>query len=212
MNAKELIGPFCIAWLCLLSACHRPATTAVEWTGREGFRDGDLVLRCGHGLESQAVTYQSGSTYSHIGILLYDSLQGELLVLHAVPGEAKRGEPEYLKREPLSEFFAPTRANVGAWMRINCPDSIARKAADYALQKVRDSVVFDNDYLLQDTTQLYCTELVWRAYLRQGIDISDGVRSDAPRTFCREQECIFPSDIIKSKTTLFINPFKSKSL
>ena len=212
MKTKKLFGLVCIACACVMSACRPSATTVVEWTGNEGFRDGDLLLRCGHGLESQAVTYRSGSTYSHIGLLQYDSLHGEWMVLHAVPGEAKQGQPEYLKRESLSEFFAPERATVGAWMRINCPDSIARKTVDYALQKIQDGVVFDNNYQLLDSTQLYCTELVWRAYMQQEIDISDGARSEVPRTFCREQECIFPSDIIQSKTTLFIHPLKSKVL
>ena len=201
-----------VALLWLVAGCSKPATTVVELSGEETFRDGDLILRCGHGLESQAVTYQSGSTYSHIGLLQYDSLQHVWMVIHAVPGEAPQGEPEYLKREPIREFFLPERATVGAYARVNCSDSIARQAARYAEQKVRDRVVFDNDYALLDTSQLYCSELVWQAYLHQGIDLSDSVRQEVPWTFCREGEAIFPSTITNSSKLLYVKPFKTKTL
>ena len=83
----------------------------------------------------------------------------------------------------------------------------ARAATAYALHKAAEKVLFDNDYSLEDTTQLYCTELVWRAYQTQGIDVSGGVRQEAPVFLCKDGEGIFPSHIEKSGTTLFVKPF-----
>ena len=179
-------------------------------SGEEEFREGDLVLRCGFGIESKAVTEASHSAYSHIGILHRDGQTARWNVIHAVPGEAAKGEPELLKCEPIDVFFAPDRAGQGAWMRIDCPDSVAAEAVRYALRKVAEKVEFDNDYLLADTTQLYCTELVWRAYLSQGIDLSDGRRSDVPTLFCKEGCCIFPCDLEQSSHALFVKPFETE--
>lgn len=180
-------------------------------TGQEDFREGDLVLRCGYGAESQVVTEASQSIYSHIGILHYDKLTAQWQVIHAVPGEAERGKPERLKAEPISVFYAPDRAIRGAWLRVDCPDSIADEAARYALRKVKEQVAFDNDYLLSDTTQIYCTELVWLAYLHQGIDLSEGHRHEVPTVFSEDGACIFPCDIEKSTKILYVKPFKTKT-
>ena len=127
-------------------------------------------------------------------------------MIHAVPGE---DEPEYLKAEPIAVFYGTERARIGAWLRVNCSDSLARLTTTYALQKVSDSVLFDNSYLLEDTTQLYCTELVWRSYLSVGIDVSGGNRHDVTRFFSAEGECLLPSDIEMSNTTLYVNPLKT---
>jgi Orthopoxvirus protein of unknown function (DUF830). len=196
-----------IVGICMLGCGRRaPVEMLVE---SEGWRDGDLVLRGGESMESWAVMRQSRSIYSHIGMLHYDSLAGEWHVVHAVPGE---DEPEYLKTEAVTQFFRPDRAQCGAWIRVNCSDSIARQAVKYALRKVEQRVIFDEQYLLQDTTRLYCTELIWCSYLAQGIDVSSGRRTSVPVLCSKEGECIFPSDIEQSGTTLFVKPFKLKSL
>ncbi len=183
----------------------------VDVTGQEDFREGDLVLRCGYGAESKVVTEASQSIYSHIGILHYDTPSAQWQVIHAVPGEAEKGEPEWLKAEPISVFYAPDRAIRGAWLRVDCPDSIADEAARYALRKVKEQVAFDNDYLLSDTTQIYCTELVWHAYLHQGIDLSEGHRHEVPSIFSKDGACIFPCDIEKSTKIIYVKPFKTKT-
>ena len=195
--------------LSLLSACADNRTSVVL-TGEEAFREGDLVLRGGCGAESRVVMDASQSLYSHVGILHRDSSEGEWMVIHAVPGEAERGEPEYVKCESLPSFYAAERAVSGAWMRVNCADSIAAAASRYALRKMREQVEFDNDYQLSDTMQLYCTELVWQAYLQQGIDVSDGHRHDVPTLVSKDGECIFPSDIAESSKILYVKPFKTQ--
>ena len=205
-HIKEGLTCLCGMLLLMLCGCD-VGRERVVLTGTEAFREGDLVLRCGWGVESQAVVESSRSIYSHIGILHEDSVCGEWMVLHAVPGEADKGESEYLKCEKITEFFAPERAKCGAWMRVDCADSVARNAARYALE---ENVMFDNDYLLTDTTQLYCTELVFQAYLHQGMDISDGNRHDVPLLFSKDGECLFPVDIEESTKILFVQPFKTQ--
>lgn len=200
--AAAFFVPVCVAF-CLCACSHKQAALSLE--DQDKWREGDLVLRCGNGMESRVVTNRTRSAFSHIGMLHYDSLKNEWQVIHAVPAE---DEPEYLKIEPVTRFFCPERAERGAWLRVDCCDSIAREAARYALGKVTERVLFDNDYLLDDSTKLYCTELVWRAYGKQGVDISGGRRHSVPTLFSKEGEGIFPYDIEKSETTLFVKPFK----
>ena len=198
---------FLMTLLCGCTAHH----DRVGVTGDEAFREGDMVLRCGWGLESQAVVQSSHSVYSHIGLLHYDTESAQWMVVHAVPGEAAPGQPECVKCEPLSVFYAPDRAKCGAWMRADCPDSIAAAAVGYALHQVASRVTFDNDYLLSDTTQLYCTELIYQAFLHQGLDLSDGHRHPVPTVISEDGACIFPCDIESSSKIIFVQPFNNQT-
>ena len=191
-----------------LTGCRRDGEL-VELAGQEAFREGDLVMRCGRGAESRAVTTASGAPYSHIGLLHYDK---EWTVVHVVPGEAPKGVPDTVKCEPIGEFFSAEKACRGAWMRVRCGDDVAAAAVRYALQKQQEGVVFDYDYQLTDTQRLYCTELVYLSYLHQGVDVTDGRRHSSLPFFCQDDIVIFPNDISESKTTLFVKPFKTKRL
>lgn len=182
----------------LVCGCSERKTFTVSEETKVQFRDGDLLFRCGSGMESKAVTSASGAVYSHVGILLFDSVKGEWMVVHAVPGESPKGEPDKLKVESLAEFFDASRAECGAWARVECDDETARSASRYAKMKADEGIEFDDDYQLADSTRLYCTELVWRAYLQVGVDVSEGRREAMPPFVGKEPTCIFPSTIAES--------------
>ncbi len=209
-NNKSRFNAALIVLICaVLSACSgkQQHVEAIDLSDSTEWRDGDIALRRGCGIESRAVTANGRSTYSHSGLLHYNCRDRMWEVIHAVPGE---DDPEYVKAEPLSVFYCNERAIAGAWLRVDCSDSIARQAVQYALRKVDEKVLFDNDYLLQDTTMLYCTELIWRSYLGVGIDVSGGNRHGAPKLICAEEACIFPSDLEKSASTLYVKPLRFK--
>lgn len=204
-----LFVQICLCLTLAFAGCSRADKYVCYEDAQAEWREGDLVLRGGNSLSSYAVMHRSRSVYSHIGLLHYDSLQGEWQVVHAVP---KEEEIFFLKTEPVSVFFSPERAQCGGWLRINCSDSIARLAARYALGKVAEHVRFDSEYLLADTTRIYCSELVWLAYGHHGIDVSGGRRRAVPELISKEGECIFPEDIQQSATTLFYKSLKTKVL
>ena len=166
-----------------------------------GLRNGDLLFRNGHGYESRVVTDLSAGDFSHIGIAYHDG--SRWCVIHAVPGEAAKGEPEYLKCEPIGEFFRPDRAKAAARARIDCRDSIADAATQHALQIVRRKVLFDNHSNLDDTSSLYCTELVRFVYADCGIDLCEDrwhrvpIQAKGPVIF---PEDIWMSPLLKHKT------------
>lgn len=167
------------------------ATVALQWrhsnlSGRHAqvlydttmLRSGDLLFRNGLGNESLLVTSTSNGDYSHVGIAM--STPSGWHVVHAVPGEAAQGQPDLLKCEPIAVYYAPDRAMAGAWARVDCSNAQATNAARAAMHKVDERVLFDNMYDMDDTTSLYCTELVRLSYLGQGIDLSEDRYAPTP--------------------------------
>ena len=170
-----------------------------------GLRNGDLVFRNGHGYESRVVTNLSSGDFSHMGIVYHDGRQW--CVIHAVPGEAGEDGMDYLKCEPIAEFFRPDRAKAGARVCVACSDSIANAATFHALQLVNRKVLFDDDYDMEDTTSLYCTELVRLVYLDCGVDLCDDRWHRIP--FHTNGPVIFPEDIWNSPLVIKKNKFST---
>lgn len=158
-------------------------------------RSGDLLFRNGIGYESRVVTGLSDGKFSHIGIAYHDGKQWN--VIHAVPGENEKDELEYLKCEPIADFYCNSRAKLGGMARVNCADSIANIIAEKALHIVSRKVVFDNNYDINDTTELYCTELVRLVYLAQHIDLCEDRWHRIP-IINTKAHVIFPEDIWNS--------------
>ena len=158
-------------------------------------RNGDLLFRNGIGYESRVVTGLSDGKFSHIGIAYHNGIQWN--VIHAVPGENEKGEPEYLKCEPLAEFYQKSRAKLGGSARVSCTDSIANIIVERALNIVKRKVVFDNNYEINDTTELYCTELVRHVYLAEHIDLCEDRWHRIP-VINTKAHVIFPEDIWNS--------------
>ena len=182
--------------LCLLmAACTKPVkgNEGVQYD-TIGLRNGDLLFRNGCGYESHVVTNMSAGDYSHIGIA-YRTAEG-WCVIHAVPGEAEEGEPEVLKCEAIAEFYRCDRAKAGACARVHCADSLADAAARHAMRLVERRVEFDDDCELEDSSQLYCTELVRLVYADCGVDLCEERRHKAP--IIAKGEVIYPEDIWKS--------------
>lgn len=145
--------------------------------------EGDLLFREGHSLDSRVVEAVSSGKFSHVGIVLKQ--KGKWYVIHAVPGEADDGF-DTVKMEPIAMYLQPDRCESAEVKKIDCVDSVAKAAALYAQTKV--GLRFDNQYDTDDSTRYYCTELVWQAYLHQGVDISKGRRHG--------NNHIYPEDIM----------------
>ena len=149
-------------------------------------REGDLAFRCGRGVFSRAVTSaEEDGRYSHVGIIVMDD--GKWKVVHAVPGEPEfKGDFDRVKIEDLDVFYGPDRAWCGELAHTGLIDSASVRAlCRDAIQAARDSVRFDNDYSLEDSSEVYCTEFVWRLYRRRGIDLSEGRRQRVNTLFVK---------------------------
>lgn len=147
-------------------------------------RSGDIAFRLGRTLESRAIAAEGG--YSHVGIVIrHDST---LQIAHIEPS---RGGSELTKYESLERFFHPDNATSGAVMRIEGLGSEQQATVENYLFSCKN-ITFDHDYKLSDTTQMYCTELAFRAFSEIGIDITNGIRHRVPLA---QEEVILPTDI-----------------
>jgi hypothetical protein len=190
----------------LLATCSSNADTTPLDVPVHLLRNGDLALRCGTSLESHVVVGVNGENgpYSHIGIVV--QIDGLWYIAHAVPGENERGEPEYVKLDPIQVYYGRDRAKLGCIMRVTDDSTVCRQATDYAQWAVGAKKVFDNNYDWEDSTELYCTEMVQRAYRHAGIDLAEDrhtrvVAALMPGTY------VFPCDIVANRSLRQIATF-----
>lgn len=197
-----------IAAIILLS-CHHDRKD--EYTGKSilpadtELKAGDIVFRCGTGMLSQVVLNADDGTYSHVGIVV-DSA-GRKMVVHAVPDEPDfPGDPDRVKMEGIDRFYDTGRASTGAVKR-HQDEAAASKAAHAAKEMYRRNILFDHDFDDSDSTELYCSELVERAYMKAGHDIAEGRRHQYQMPAITRNPIIMPSDIYESSQLKLIRVF-----
>jgi uncharacterized protein YycO len=187
--------------LFLLSGCSANESRDITC---ESLCAGDIVFRRGNGTKSRAVLYaDKEGMYSHTGIVV-QLADSSFMIVHAEPDHACG---DSLKLETIKCFFANKNAEKGAIMRFAYSAECTTQAADYALKLYNThSIVFDHDYNLNDSTKLYCTELVWRAYMQAGKDISNGRRT-AVNALSFSGDYLMPSDVYKNEKGIIIYEF-----
>ena len=138
----------------------------------------------------------SEGRYSHTGILKKE--RGAWYVIHAVPGEPDfKGDADRIKMEPVERFFDAGKASRGAVMHVQADSALACRAARSALGLFRKHLLFDHDYDLNDTTEMYCTELIDYVYRKEGIDLSEG-RTTSVNIPGMSGDYLMPNDIAQS--------------
>ena len=152
---------------------------------------GDLVFRRADSIGSQFVdTLDNKSTFSHVGIV-YTTLSGEAFIIHVLPLEK-----DVVQIEPLQVFLIKTTS-----FAIYRPQNIDKLIVEGAVQNALSWVGkkhFDKNFDLVTDEDLYCTELVYKAYKEAGIDIVDGKFNIVDFAFVDVKEVIYPSLIIEN--------------
>ena len=186
----------CFLWIHKKSDAFAqgPEETVLPEFPYSSMRPGDLAFRTGTGTYSRMLKVSSTDTvyYSHVGLLL--QIDSQWVVIHAVPHE-KEGPSDFerVKMETLDRFYDPSRALHGELVHTGF--EAGDRMTEAALSFVRDSVRFDSSFDLSDSSRLYCTELPWLLYRREGIDISEGRRSHRGFPTLGQEGCISPTDI-----------------
>ncbi len=125
-------------------------------------------------------------------------LDSNLFVIHTVPKE-NDADPGYIKFEPVEEFLSGGKAaRVGIYRLIQNSQDKINIASSYAYKCYIKKYCFDNNYDLMSDKQLYCTELIWKAYKLAGIDLVCN-RLKNINIIVTSRNMIMPSSIIESK-------------
>jgi len=158
---------------------------------------GDIIFRRGRSLVSTVVLLNDReSPFSHTGIV---SLEGGIpYVIHAVPGEPDTNGEERVKRDLLTEFLTPEKAARFAVFRLKNgdPDAVFQAAAT-AEGYYQNRLAFDKAFSIRSDDRLYCTELVWKAYLSAGLNLTGNRFARTNASFIADS-LILPGHILKS--------------
>ena len=160
-------------------------------------KNGDLVFRKGRSVESEIVLVTDrASLYSHVGIV--QIIEDVPFVIHTVPSDGNE-DSDLVKLEALSVFFNSENAAMGSIFRIKSSYAkTALMAAKNAQNFHKNKFVFDGAYDLESEKELYCTELVWKAYINSGMDLLQGDFDQLFGPF-NNAKIIFPSSLLKSQ-------------
>ncbi len=167
---------------------------------------GDVVLRQGNGMTSRIVMMADRhSSYSHVGMVT-DSA-GVMMICHAVPGEPDyEGDVDRVKLERPDKFFNAINASQGCVLR-HVDKQTAQRAAEVAMDVYRRGTLFDHDYNEEDTTCMYCCELVEFAYVRAGRRLLGDERHQFHAPGLDFESLMLPSDFLNSSKLKLIREF-----
>ncbi len=137
----------------------------------EALQEGDLVFRTGHDAVSGAVlALDPTPQFSHVGILA--RRDGAWVVIHSLP-PAFAGDLDGVRVEPLRDYLSISNARQAAVYRLaGGSREQVRAAVMEAFSYDRKHTAFDGDFDLKDHRRLYCTELVWLAFRKAGVDLA----------------------------------------
>ncbi len=125
-------------------------------------QEGDLIFRRGAGLWSAlfAEASRQDHRYSHVGVALRAG-SGEWVVIHASASDLTG--VGCVDIESLAGFLG----EAVAWeiRRPAIPGEALPAFIETLRRAARDHTPFDADFDLGSTEQVYCTELVWRAWM-----------------------------------------------
>ena len=161
----------------------------------DGVHTGDIVFFRGTRIRSMAVRFldPGPGAMSHLGILI--RTDSSLLVAHASPYSPDNTSPR-VRLEPLDTVLR--EGKVASMLLYRCTvDSAGDKAAKWACIFAESGLPFDTDFDLTTDTALYCTELVYRAYLRAGLDIVTETLDTVTHPFGKKT-VLFPTNIARS--------------
>ena len=134
----------------------------------ELFRNGDIVFVNGKRWRTKIVRLfdKSPRGFAHAGIVrIVDGLPH---VVHASPELGKVG------MQSMEDFFSFENVDYARVYRFSGDPAVAEAASLRALEYCTREIPFDDRFDTSRTEAMYCTEVIWRAYKAEGIDLARG--------------------------------------
>jgi len=156
---------------------------------------GDLIFRKSESLTGQFVNMMDAqSEFSHVGIIRLSD-ENEVRIIHASPqGE----ETQSMVQVANLEYFLSYSHEIAIYRPRSVYQQTAIRAANYAFS-LAGKMPFDRGFDLETEDAVYCTELIWRAFLEAGEDIVENNFDELEMPFFGVNEYIFPSTLMNEK-------------
>lgn len=130
-------------------------------------REGDVIFRYGYGAVSDWINFRQSSKYnvSHAGMVV--QLNQKWMVVHSISGmlESEDG----VQACSIEQFIHEARPNTVFILRPKLAEKIKKTAAKIALHCLKKGIRFDHQFNPNDSTEMYCTELIFYCYKQGGI-------------------------------------------
>lgn len=139
-------------------------------------RHGDVIMRRGYGMVSRIIANQLEGSYnlSHCGVIV--ERDNELYVVHTVSSNVS--EIDGMQVHPIAEFVRQSRPQSIVVNRL-VDEQASVLLAEGALEYLREAVLFDHNFDINDSTHLYCSEMIWRSLKNKaGIDLFEGLYNE----------------------------------
>ena len=175
-----------VIWMWVWNLWEQPAEIKEEVINTLAFESGDLIFRSTRSVEGETVLLLSGGDYSHVGIVSVKD--DDVFVIHVLPSS-----PSVVREETLQKFVS--ESSIFAVYRVQAPYKLRQLAVSSAESWVGKKS-FDRAFDLRDDTELYCTELVYDAYKKVGVDLVKGRYDIAVLPVVGRKEVIYPKNII----------------
>lgn len=124
---------------------------------------GDLIFRRGSENVSHLVQAVDRSDFSHVGMLV--GRPGQWQVLHATPSE-RPGQADAVVLDSLDFFLDAQRARAYRLYQVASDSGTRERAVAWAMAQQGQPF-----QLLGSGQGIYCTTLVWQAWLQSGADL-----------------------------------------
>ena len=129
-------------------------------------RDGDIIIRKGFGFVSNKITELLDEPYnvSHGGIVCNTTALDGPTVIHSV--SSTLSDIDGVQSCNIKRFAAESRENSIIVVRFKDTASHPSRLIASEAQRYLDAQMpFDNSFDLNDSSEIYCTELVWKILL-----------------------------------------------
>jgi uncharacterized protein YycO len=162
-------------------------------------QSGDLLFVRGKSLRSLVVLLLESAEgdLSHVGIVWLQD--GMPYVVHASPVVEGVGRQGGAVIQPVAEFLSPRKVSRAVVYRLAVDSTGTAVAAGIEAKNYTSlAIPFDHELNLASSDKLYCTELVWRAYKKAGLDL---LKPDSARIGSRlfGGRVILPSALARTK-------------
>lgn len=128
------------------------------------YQNGDMILQTNTSGQGLAIQLATNSKYTHIGVLFKEN--NEWMVYEAVQPVQKVTLSEFILRGENSQYTV-LRLKNDSLVKL---DHVTQKMKNYLLNQIDK----DYDWVFNwSEEEMYCSELVYKAYLNAGVKISD---------------------------------------